>query len=133
MRKRLFALVLVVVLVMAITPAAYAEPTNYNYWYQCFVYGGNSQQICTLGCTDIVQYKVTFNAISLNGESKISFRPYGTEGKLCSTTLDMNTITTTYKSYDRGTRYIGKMITMKASIPNSSSAVYATFRGTVYI
>lgn len=134
MKKKILACVLLIVFaIAAFAPSALATPTNSNYWNRCFVYGGPSQQICTLSCTDITYYRVSVSAISLNGEEHISFRPYGSEGALCSTTLEVSGVGSHPKDYNRGNLYIGKMITMKASIPSTSSGDYATFQGYVYI
>lgn len=134
MKKKILACVLLIVFaIAAFAPSALAVPTNLNYWDRCFVYGGPSQQICTLSCTDITYYRVSVSVISLNGEEHISFRPYGSEGALCSTTLEVSGVGSHPKDYNRGNLYIGKMITMKASIPSTSSGDYATFQGYVYI
>ena len=134
MKKKILACVLLIVFaIAAFAPSALAVPTKLNYWDRCFVYGGPSQKICTLSCTDTTYYRVSVSVISLNGEEHISFRPYGSEGALCSTTLEVNDIGAYNKDYNRGNVYIGKMITMKASIPSSNDEDYATFRGYVYI
>ena len=136
MKKKILACVLLIVFaIAAFAPSALATPTNFNYWNRCFVYGGPSQQICTLACTDTTHYEVSIFAISLNGEEHISFRPYGSEGALCSTTLEVDDINASgyTKNYNNGNLYIGKMITMKASIPSTNDEDYATFRGYVYI
>lgn len=133
-KKKILACVLLIVFaIAAFAPSALAAPTNSNYWNRCFVYGGPSQQICTLSSTDATYYRVSVSAISLNGEEHISFRPYGSEGVLCSTTLEVSGTGSYNKTYNRGNVYIGKMVTMKASIPSSNDEDYATFRGYVYI
>ena len=137
MKKKILSCVLLFVFVIAAAvPSALAAPTNSNYWNRCFVYGGPSQQICPLSCTDTTHYEVDIDAIALNGQEHITFRPYGSEGQLSTVSLNISNVTSNERAarnYNRGNLFIGKMITMKVSIPSTSDGIYATFRGTVYI
>ncbi len=133
MFRKALSVLLAVIVFAAVIPVAYAVPYNQVDFNSFYVFGGPSHIVCTnKTCTEPVYCDYEITGLNLNGQSKISIRPYkgstmlsNSPTNITNTTARLNIIYDTRPSKNN-------KLSMKASIPSTNTADYAIFSGHIW-
>ena len=131
MFKKTLSLLLAVIVFAAFIPAAYADPTTEVAFNNAPVHGGSSQELCiNKTCTDTGYCNYQIDYLNLNGQSKMSFRPYKGDTPLSTSPANVtNTTAVLYLYYNNHHPALGNKLKLKASIPSTNTSIYAYFSG----
>lgn len=138
MFRKALSVLLAVIVFAAVIPVAYADPTNWVSFSNASVHGGPSQVLTgNQLCTESVycDYKIT--SLSLNGQSKLQFRPY--HGDLVLLTSPKNFTTTNsskqhlFYNANLNTLQPNDRLKLKFSIPSTNTNDTVSFSGSFWL